>query len=55
MAGKAVDIHDPVTKEEIELTDKESKQYQELISTAIQLEESYNKVVAEFRKIIRNS
>ena len=50
MAGKAVDIHDPVTKEEIGLTDKESKQYQEIISTAIQLEESYNKVVAEIQE-----
>ena len=50
MAGKAVDIHDPVTKEEIELTDKESKQYQEIISTAIQLEEGYNKVVAEIQE-----
>ena len=50
MAGKAIDIHDPVTKEEIELTDKESKQYQEIISTAIQLEESYNKVVAEIQE-----
>ena len=50
MAGKAVDIHDPVTKEEIELTDEESKQYQEIISTAIQLEESYNKVVAEIQE-----
>ena len=50
MAGKAVDIHDPVTKEEIELTDKESKQYQEIISTAIQLEESYNKAVAEIQE-----
>ena len=49
MAGKAIDICDPVTKEEIELTDKESKQYQEIISTAIQLEESYNKVVAEIQ------
>ena len=50
MAGKAIDIHDPVTKEEIELTDKESKQYQEILSTAIQLEESYNKVVAEIQE-----
>ena len=50
MAGKAIDIHDPVTKEEIELTDKESKQYQEIMSTAIQLEESYNKVVAEIQE-----
>ena len=50
MAGKAIDIHDPVSKEEIELTDKESKQYQEILSTAIQLEESYNKVVAEIQE-----
>ena len=50
MAGKTVDIHDPVSKEEIELTDKESKQYQGILSTAIQLEESYNKVVAEIQE-----
>ena len=50
MAGKAIDIHDPVTKEEIELIDKESKQYQEILSTAIQLEENYNKVVAEIQE-----
>ena len=50
MAGKTIDIHDPVSKEEIELTDKESKQYQEILSTAIQLEESYNKVVAEIQE-----
>ena len=50
MAGKAIDIHDPVTKEEIELTEKESKQYQEILSTAIQLEKSYNKVVTEIQE-----
>ena len=50
MAGKTIDIHDPVSKEEIELTDKESKQYQEILNTAIQLEESYNKVVAEIQE-----
>ena len=40
MAGKAIVIHDPVSKDEIELTDKESKQYQEIFNTAIQLEEN---------------
>ena len=50
MAGKAIDIHDPLTKEEIELTDKESKQYQAILCTAIQLEENYNKVVAEIQE-----
>ena len=50
MAGKAIVIHDPVSKEEIELTDKESKQYQEILNTAIQLEENHNKVVAEIQE-----
>ena len=46
MAGKAIVIHDPLSKDEIELTDKESKQYQEILNTAIQLEENHNKVIA---------
>ena len=50
MAGKAIIIHDPVSKDEIELTDKESKQYQEILNTAIQLEENHNKVVAEIQE-----
>ena len=50
MAGKAIVIHDPVSKDEIELTDKESKQYQEILNTAVQLEESHNKVVAEIQE-----
>ena len=50
MAGKVIDIHDPVSKDEIELTDKESKQYQKILNTAIKLEESYNKVVAEIQE-----
>ena len=50
MAGKAIVIYDPVSKDEIELTDKESKQYQEILNTAIQLEESHNKVVAEIQE-----
>ena len=47
MAGKAIVKHDPVSKDEIELTDKESKQYQEILNTAVQLEENHNKVIAE--------
>ena len=43
MAGKAIVIHDPVSKDEIGLTTKEGKQYQEIVNTAIQLEESHNK------------
>ena len=50
MAGKAIVIHDPVSKDEIELTDKESKHYQEILNTAVQLEESHNKVVAEIQE-----
>ena len=50
MAGKALIIHDPVFKDEIELTDKESKQYQEILNTAVQLEENHNKVIAEIQE-----
>ena len=50
MAGKAIVIHDPVSKDEIELTDKESKQYQEILNTAVQLEENHNKVIAEIQE-----
>ena len=50
MAGKNIIIHDPVSKDEIELTDKESKQYQEIFNTAVQLEENHNKVIAEIQE-----
>ena len=50
MAGKAIVIHDPVSKDEIELTDKESKQYQEILNTAVQLEDNHNKVIAEIQE-----
>ena len=50
MASKALVIHDPLSKDEIELTDKESKQYQEILNTAIQLEEKHNQVIAEIQE-----
>ena len=50
MTSKALVIHDPVSKDEIELTDKESKQYQEILNTAIQLEEKHNQVIAEIQE-----
>ena len=50
MADKAIVIHDPVSKGEIELTDKESKLYQEILNTAIQLEENHNKVIADIQE-----
>ena len=50
MAGKTIVIHDLVSKNEIELTDKESKQYQEILNTAVELEENHNKVIAEIQE-----
>ena len=50
MAGKAIVINVPVSKDEIELTDNESKQYQEILNTGIQLEENHNKVIAEIQE-----
>ena len=50
MAGNPIVIHDPVSKQEIELTDKDKQQYQEIPSTAIQIEEDYNTAVEEIRK-----
>ena len=50
MAGKIIIIHDPVSKDVIELTDRKSKQYQEILNTAIQLEENHNKVIAEIQE-----
>ena len=50
MAGKAIVTHDPVSKDEIELTDKESKQYQEILNTVVQLEESHNKVIPDIQE-----
>ena len=50
MAGKTIVVHDPVSKDEIELTDKESKQHQEILNTVIQLEGNHNKVIAEIQE-----
>ena len=50
MAGKAIVIYDSVSKDEIESTDKESKQYQEILNTAVQLEENHNKVIADIQE-----
>ena len=44
MAGKVIEIHDAVSKDTIELTDKENKQYQEILNTALELEEKHKKV-----------
>ena len=41
MAGKIIEIHDPVSKDSIELTDKENKQYQGILNIALDLEEKH--------------
>ena len=43
MAGKVIEIHDSVSKDRIELTDKENKQYREILNTALELEEKHKK------------
>ena len=59
MAGKAIVIHDLVSKDEIELTDKESKQYQEILNTAMQLEENHNEIIAgiqeDYKKFLKRN
>ena len=53
MAGKVIEIHDPVSKDRIELTDKENKQYQEILNTALELEEIHKKVREEIQEDYR--
>ena len=53
MAGKVIEIHDPVSKDRIEFTDKESKQYQEILNTALELEEKHKKVREEIQEDYR--
>ena len=53
MAGKVIEIHDPVSKDRIELTDKENKQYQEILNTALELEEKHKKVREEIQEDYR--
>ena len=53
MTGKVIEIHDPVSKDRIELTDKEDKQYQKIINTALELEEKHKKVREEIQEDYR--
>ena len=53
MAGKVIEIHDHVSKDRIELTDKENKQYQEILNTALELEERHKKVREEIQEDYR--
>ena len=38
MAGNSIIIQDPVSKDEIELTEQDRQQYQEILNAAIQIE-----------------
>ena len=59
MAGKVIEIHDPVSKDRIELTDKENKQYQGILNTALDLEEKHKKareeIQEEYRKFLKRN
>ena len=53
MAGKIIEIHDPVSKDSIELTDKENKQYQGILNIALDLEEKHKKAREEIQEEYR--
>ena len=59
MAGKIIEIHDPVSKDSIELTDKENKQYQGILNIALDLEEKHKKareeIQEEYRKFLKRN
>ena len=59
MAGKIIEIHDPVSKDSIELTDKENKQCQGILNIALDLEEKHKKareeIQEEYRKFLKRN
>ena len=59
MAGKIIEIHDPVSKDSIELTDKENKQYQGILNIALDLEKKHKKareeIQEEYRKFLKRN
>ena len=59
MAGKILELHDPVSKDSIELTDKENKQYQGILNIALDLEEKHKKareeIQEEYRKFLKRN
>ena len=59
MAGKLIEIYDPVSKDRVELTDKENKQYQGILNTALDLEEKHKKareeIQEEYRKFLKRN
>ena len=57
MAGKVIEIYDPVSKDRVELTDKENKQYQGILNTALDLEEKHKiareEIQEDYRKFLK--
>ena len=50
MAGNSITIQDPVSQDEIELTEEDRQQYQEILNAAIQIEENHNSATEEINK-----
>ena len=50
MAGNSTIIHDPVSKDEIEITEQDRHQFQEILNAAIQIEENHNGAIEEINK-----
>ena len=50
MAGNSIIIQDPVSKDEIKLTEQDRQQYQEILNAAIQIEENHNSAIEEINK-----
>ena len=50
MAGNSIIIQDPVSKDEIELTEQDKQQYQEIINAAVQIEGKHNSAIEEIDK-----
>ena len=42
MTGNSIIIQDPVSKDEIELTEQDKQQYQEILNAAVQIEGKHN-------------
>ena len=51
MAGKVIEIYDPVSKDRVELTDKENKQYQGILNTALDLEEKHEQHYKKYKEL----
>ena len=50
MAGNSIIIQDSVSKDEIELTEQDKQQYQEILNAAVQIEGKHNSTIEERNK-----